>query len=384
MPECPAQCGECALAAGCPCATDGIAAAGKPARTSASATMKAVAFARHDRAMRRGRSPKLVQSAFTVRDGTHRLQQTQKAAIAQRDPRPAENRRRRARDARTMNYRHAFHAGNFADVFKHAILIGLLESLKRKQGALCYFDTHAGRGRYDLRSEEAARTREFAGGVQRLFSSTRLPTVLHVYVNLVRALNAGQGGELAVYPGSPLLASLVLREQDRAILCELEESEADLLKALFRGDARFAVHQRDGYEALKALTPPKQKRGLVLIDPPFEAQAGEFLHVESALAASLARWPNATYAVWYPIKLRQHIVPFHRWLAEKSAAADVLVAELLLHPDNSALRLNGCGMAILNPPWKLDREIEDMLPVLRALLAQSRYGDQRVEWLKRS
>lgn len=284
--------------------------------------------------------------------------------------------------AHSMNYRHAFHAGNFADVFKHSILLGLLESLKHKQSAFCYFDTHAGRGRYDLRSEEAARTREYAGGVQRLLASTRLPSVLHVYVNLVRALNAGQGGELAVYPGSPLLASLVLREQDRAILCELQEDEAAALKNLFRGDARFAVHQRDGYEALKALTPPKQKRGLVLIDPPFEAQTAEFLQIEGALAGALARWPNATYAVWYPIKLRQHITPFHRWLAERSGAASVIAAELLLHPDNSALRLNGCGMAILNPPYRFDRQLEEILPVLRETLAQSRYGDQRIEWLK--
>ena len=282
-----------------------------------------------------------------------------------------------------MNYRHAFHAGNFADVFKHSILLGLLESLKRKQSAFCYFDTHAGRGRYDLRSEEASRTREYAGGVQRLLASTRLPSVLHVYVNLVRALNAGQGGELAVYPGSPLLASLVLREQDRAIVCELQEDEAAALKALFRGDARFSVHQRDGYEALKALTPPKQKRGLVLIDPPFEAQTGEFVEIQAALAGALARWPNAIYAIWYPIKLRQHIVPFHRWLAERSGAASVIAAELLLHPDNSALRLNGCGMAILNPPYRFDRELEEIVPVLRATLAQSRYGAQRIEWLKR-
>ncbi len=281
-----------------------------------------------------------------------------------------------------MNYRHAFHAGNFADVFKHSILLGLLESLKRKQGALCYFDTHAGRGRYDLRGEEATRTREYAGGVQRLLASTRLPSVLHVYVNLVRALNAGQGSELAVYPGSPLLASLVLREQDQAILCELQDDEATALKALFRGDARFAVHQRDGYEALKALTPPKQKRGLVLIDPPFEAQTAEFARIEAALAAALSRWANATYVVWYPIKLRQHIVPFHRWLSEKSAAKNVIAAELLLHPDNSALRLNGCGMAILNPPWRFERELDELLPVLRELLSQGRYGDQRVEWLK--
>jgi len=281
-----------------------------------------------------------------------------------------------------MNYRHAFHAGNFADVFKHSILLGLLESLKGKHSAFCYFDTHAGRGRYDLRAEEALRTREYAGGVQRLLASTRLPTLLHVYVNLVRALNAGQTNELAVYPGSPLLASLVMREHDRAIVCELQDDEAEALKALFRGDPRFAVHQRDGYEALKALTPPKQKRGVVLIDPPFEAQVGEFTRIEDALADAMTRWPNAIYAIWYPIKLRQHILPFHRWLANKSGAAKVLVAELLLHPDNSALRLNGCGMAILNPPWKFDRQLDELLPVLRETLAQSRYGAQRLEWLK--
>jgi len=284
--------------------------------------------------------------------------------------------------AQPMNYRHAFHAGNFADVFKHSILLGLLESLKGKQSAFCYFDTHAGRGRYDLRGEEATRTREAAGGVQRLLASTRLPSLLHVYVNLVRALSAGQGGELAVYPGSPLLASLVMRDQDRATLCELQEDEAAALKALFRGDARFGVHHRDGYEALKALTPPKQKRGLVLIDPPYEAQVGEFLQIQDALTGAFTRWPNALYAVWYPIKLRQHIVPFHRWLAERSGATRVLAAELLLHPDNSALRLNGCGMAILNPPWKFDRQLNELLPVLRELLAQSRYGAHRLEWLK--
>ena len=281
-----------------------------------------------------------------------------------------------------MNYRHAFHAGNFADVFKHSILLGLLESMKGKQGAFCYFDTHAGRGRYDLRGEEATRTREYAGGVQRLLSVTRLPSVLHVYVNLVRALNNGQTNELAVYPGSPLLASLVLRAQDRGILCELQEDEAAALKAVFRGDARFAVHQRDGYEALKALTPPAQKRGIVLIDPPFEAQTAEFVQIEEALAAALTRWPKAVYAVWYPIKLRQHIVPFHRWLTERSGASRVLAAELLLHPDNSALRLNGCGMVILNAPWKFEKQLEELLPVLRETLAQSRYGAQRLEWLR--
>lgn len=280
-----------------------------------------------------------------------------------------------------MNYRHAFHAGNFADVFKHAILVGLIEALKAKQTPFCYVDTHSGRGRYELTGSEAKRTGEAADGVQRLLASTRVPTLLHVYVNLVRAMNAGNS-ELTVYPGSPLLASLLMREQDRGILCELQPEEAEALKAVFRGDARFAVHVRDGYAAMKALLPPPQRRGLVLVDPPFEAQDDEFRIIEKALADAQKQWPTGIYAIWYPIKLRQHVQPFHRWLS-RSGFPKVLVAELLLHPDNSALRLNGCGMAIINPPWKFERQLEELLPTLQTLLAQGRYGQHRLEWLTR-
>ncbi|MGH8042613.1 MAG: 23S rRNA (adenine(2030)-N(6))-methyltransferase RlmJ [Rudaea sp.] len=280
-----------------------------------------------------------------------------------------------------MNYRHAFHAGNFADVFKHAILTGLLESLKAKQTPLCYFDTHAGAGRYDLRGEAARKTREHEAGVQRLLGATRLPAALHIYLNLVRALNSGHAShEIRTYPGSPLIASLLLRESDRAVLCEVQDDEAMQLKKLFAGDARIGVHQRDGYAALGALLPPAERRGLVLIDPPFEAQDAEFRAIETALAAALARWPSGIYAIWYPIKLRQQTLAFQRWFARKKIA-NVLCAELLLHPDNSALRLNGCGMVIVNPPWKFDRQLEELLPVLREHLTQSRFGQQRVEWL---
>ncbi len=279
-----------------------------------------------------------------------------------------------------MNYRHAFHAGNFADVFKHAIVVGLIEALKSKQTAFAYVDTHAGRGRYDLNSVQAGRTGEAADGVQRLLASTRVPTLLHVYLNLVRALNA-DSSNLSVYPGSPLLASLLMRDIDRAVLCELQPEEADALKAVFRGEARVSVHERDGYAALKALLPPKERRGLVLIDPPFEAQEDEYRIIEAALADALKRWPTGIYAIWYPIKLRRQVQAFHRWLAH-CGAGKVLVAELLLHPDNSALRLNGCGMAIINPPWKFERQLEELLPLLQSLLAQGRYGQQRIEWLK--
>ncbi len=278
-----------------------------------------------------------------------------------------------------MNYRHAFHAGNFADVLKHTVLIGLVEALKAKQTAFCYMDTHSGRGRYALDGSEATRTGEAGDGIQRLLAATRAPALVHVYVNLVRALNA-HGDAVAQYPGSPLIASLLMREQDRGILCELHPEEAAALKALFRGDARFAVHERDGYGAMKALLPPKERRGLVLIDPPFEAQEAEYDTIAAALEEARTRWPTGMYAVWYPIKLRQHVQKFHRWLAG-SGFGKVLVAELLLHPDNSALRLNGCGMAIVNPPWMFERPLAELLPALQASLSQGRHGSHRLEWL---
>ena len=281
-----------------------------------------------------------------------------------------------------MNYRHAFHAGNFADVFKHTILIGLLESLKAKQTPFCYIDTHAGAGRYDLRGEQALKTREHEEGVTRLLGATRLGSHTHVYLNLVRALNAKAAHELDVYPGSPLIASLLMREQDRAALCELQADEAAQLKRLFAGDARIGVHQRDGYEALTALLPPKERRGMVLIDPPFEAQEDEFRAIETALLQAHARWPGGIYAIWYPIKLRHQAQRFQRWFTLQKIPK-VLCAELLLHPDNSALRLNGCGMVIVNPPWKFERQLGELLPQLSKHLAQGRFGQHRVEWLTR-
>ncbi|HEY0232665.1 MAG TPA: 23S rRNA (adenine(2030)-N(6))-methyltransferase RlmJ, partial [Dokdonella sp.] len=222
-----------------------------------------------------------------------------------------------------MNYRHAFHAGNFADVFKHTILLELIDALEAKPGAFCYVDTHAGRGRYDLHSDEAMKTGEAAAGVQRLLAAPALPDALRRYVAQLRAFDAGSDEDLRQYPGSPLLAQARMRGQDRAILCELQAEEAAALKSALRGDTRLAIHQRDGYAALKALLPPPQKRGLVLIDPPFEAQAAEFDTIAVALADALRRWPNAIYAIWYPIKLRETLLPFYRWLHGHAGKADV-------------------------------------------------------------
>lgn len=279
-----------------------------------------------------------------------------------------------------MNYRHAFHAGNFADVFKHAILLALLDALTAKDKPLCYLDTHAGRGSYRLDDAEAQKTGEWREGIGRLLDRDRVPAPLQRYVDAIRAVN--HGVDLHAYPGSPLLAAQALRVNDQLVLCEVQPDEASALHGLFRNDKRVHVHQRDGYAAMHALLPPAQKRGMVLIDPPFEAQDGEFAAIEAALAKAHARWPNGVYAVWYPIKSHRTIAPFHRRMAA-GPFASVLVAELLVHPDDSPLRLNGCGMLIANPPWQLDTTLAGMLPVLRDVLAQSPHAAQQLRWLRR-
>jgi len=282
-----------------------------------------------------------------------------------------------------MNYRHAFHAGNFADVFKHAILIGLIDALKAKPTPFCYIDTHAGAGRYDLRDEEARKTGEFVDGVQRLLVAANLPDSLRPYFDLLRAANAADAnGHLNVYPGSPLIAGLTLRDSDRIALCEVQEAETAALRKLFADDKRVGVHQRDGYAALAGLVPPKERRGVVLIDPPFEAQEAEFRTIQSALADAYAHWPTGIYAIWYPIKLHRQVLRFQRWFA-KQGIKKTLVAELMIDADDSPLRLNGCGMVIVNAPWQFDAWLARLLPDLARLLARSPRASHRLEWLTR-
>ncbi len=279
-----------------------------------------------------------------------------------------------------MNYRHAFHAGNFADVFKHTALVALLDALAQKPTPMCYVDTHAGRGRYDLGAGEAARTGEQAGGVRRLLAAAHVAP-LRRYLDLLRRLDPdAPTGTLQHYPGSPLLAAACLREQDRALLCELQPDEYAALRVLFRDDARVHVHLRDGYAALPALLPPPEKRGLVLIDPPYEAQDGEFAAIQSALRAAWLRWPQGVYAVWYPIKRRATLRPFQRWLTA-SGARKVLIAELQVRGDDSPLRMNGCGLAIVNAPFRIDATLAALLTALQPLLADGPGASQRLEWL---
>ncbi len=283
-----------------------------------------------------------------------------------------------------MNYRHAFHAGNHADVLKHVLLLALLDALKRKDTPFFVLDTHAGRGRYLLGGGESRKTAEADGGIVRLFGADRLPAPIEAYLKAVQADNPV--GALVAYPGSPLLSAQAMRAQDRLAACELQAEEAAELKALFAHDARVAVHARDGYAAMHALLPPRVgetrfARGLVLIDPPYEAQDAEYPRILDALRDSLQRWPNATYAVWYPIKQRRSLQPFFRKAAALPAKT-ALVAELQVRPDDSPLRLNGSGMLVINPPWQFDAAIAPVLPALQATLGEAG-ASTRLEWIRR-
>ncbi|MFK2891546.1 23S rRNA (adenine(2030)-N(6))-methyltransferase RlmJ [Dyella flagellata] len=285
-----------------------------------------------------------------------------------------------------MNYRHAYHAGNFADVLKHSVLFALIEAFKAKDTPFALIDTHAGSGCYALDSEEAGKTGEYREGIARLLfpdlqrnGQGSLPPLLRNWLDTIIALPGNEHG-LKLYPGSPLQASLAMRATDSAQLCELHPEEAARLRELFHHDHRVHVHQRDGYEALKALLPPKEKRGLVLIDPPYEAQDDEFRLIEAALKTALQRWPTGVYAIWYPIKLRSQVQPFLRWL-QRCGVRRALQAELLVHPDDSSLRLNGSGMAILNAPWNLDQVLREPLQAMARLLSQERAASWRLDWL---
>ncbi|MCC4587717.1 23S rRNA (adenine(2030)-N(6))-methyltransferase RlmJ [Xanthomonas sp. NCPPB 1067] len=299
-----------------------------------------------------------------------------------------------------MNYRHAFHAGNHADVLKHIALLALIDSLKRKDTPFFVLDTHAGRGRYQLGGEESRKTSEADAGVLRLMAQPTLPDVVERYLRAVQADNLaparpvtpGQkparptaGIQLDHYPGSPLLAAQALRAQDRMAFCELQADEAQALKSLFDKDSRVRVHAGDGYAAIRAFLPPragdiKIGRGLVLIDPPYEAQDAEYPQILHSVREALARWPQAICMVWYPIKLRRSLQPFMRKAAALPAKS-VLVAELQVRPDDSPLRLTGSGLLIVNAPWQFDRVLAPALPVLKQHLGEPG-ASTRLEWLR--
>lgn len=260
-----------------------------------------------------------------------------------------------------MNYRHHFHAGNYADVFKHAALMALVAGMQRKEKGFLYLDTHAGRGTYELEStthlpDGRERAPEWPAGIGRIWSEAGGP--LDAYLTLVRRFNQERGGNPdapGFYPGSPWIAANLARSMDRLALCELQEDDSYALAAEFRRRPNVAVSTMDGYTAVRALLPPPEKRALVLIDPPFES-AGEFGDILSALREGLRRLPGGVFAVWYPITERARTEGFQRdYLALKPPPT--LVVELRIASDGSELRMKGCGLLIVNPPWKIETEL---------------------------
>ena len=282
-----------------------------------------------------------------------------------------------------MNYRHAFHAGGFADVLKHIVLVRILTYLQEKQAPFRVIDTHAGAGLYDLTSEEARRGGEWLTGIARLmqarFSDNVLPLV-SPYLDIVRAFNGP--GQLKAYPGSPLIARALLRPQDRLTACEVESNTRKRLIDALRRDAQARVVDLDGWTALPAFVPPNERRGLVLIDPPFEAK-DEFKRMADGFTEAFAKWPTGSYLLWYPVKSRRATDELARHVADVVAASKPagksLRLEFSVAPQEAGGGLASTGLLIVNPPWTLAAELKTILPELEKPLGQGGAGRFRLE-----
>jgi 23S rRNA (adenine2030-N6)-methyltransferase len=282
-----------------------------------------------------------------------------------------------------MNYRHAFHAGGFADVIKHIVLVRILTYLQEKPAAFRVIDTHAGAGLYDLTSDEARRGGEWLTGIARLmqarFSETVLPLVTP-YLDIVRAFNPQR--DLQAYPGSPLIARALLRPQDRLTACEVEPKARKHLIDALRRDTQARVVDLDGWMALPAFVPPNERRGLVLIDPPYE-QKDEFERMAEGFAQAFAKWPTGSYLLWYPVKSRRATDNLARQVAEAAGAgaqpAKCLRLEFSVAPQAAEAGLISAGLLIVNPPWKLLGELKAILPELEKPLGQGGAGRFRLE-----
>ena len=279
-----------------------------------------------------------------------------------------------------MNYRHAFHAGSFADVFKHAVLCRILHYLRGKQAPFRVIDTHAGAGLYDLTSAEASRGGEWHDGIERLLAarlSEQVAALLAPYLEVIGALN--ERGRLKIYPGSPAITRAWLRPQDRLIACELEPRAATALASHLRGDTRIKTLEIDGWTALSAYVPPPERRGLVLVDPPFE-QDSDFHRLSHGLATAHRRWANGIYALWYPIKGRGEPDALAKRL-RRLEIGKILRAELTVTPVSDQTRLNGSGLILVNPPWTLQTELSVLLPALAGILGRQDQGGCKLDWL---
>ena len=252
-----------------------------------------------------------------------------------------------------MNYHHQYHAGNFADVFKHCILILLQQFLAKKTKPILYLDTHAGNRLYDLTSVMAQKSYEYKNGIARIYDVTTCPQAVKTYLEIVKAENSNS--TLGYYPGSSRIMQVLLRPQDTMILIELALENAKQLKYEFHDDKRVAVHHVDGYQSIKAFLPPEKGRGLIFIDPPFE-EKDEFTRIIQALEVAYQRFPIGIYAIWYPIKDTAVVENFHREL-KLIGFPEIITTQITIANKSQMLGLTSCGMAIINPPWNFANEL---------------------------
>ncbi|HDZ9197690.1 TPA: 23S rRNA (adenine(2030)-N(6))-methyltransferase RlmJ [Vibrio cholerae] len=275
-----------------------------------------------------------------------------------------------------LSYRHSFHAGNHADVLKHIVQSLILNSLQQKEKPFVYHDTHSGVGRYDLTHEWSEKTGEYKQGIARVWQQDNIPAELDSYLDAIRQLN--QGETLRYYPGSPRVARAHLREQDRMVLTELHPSDYPLLEQEFHRDRQVSIYKEDGFARLKASLPPQERRGLVLIDPPYEL-AKEYRDVVRAIAQSYKRWATGIYAIWYPVVNRCDIDDMLEGL-QGLEIRKILQIELGVAPDTNERGMTASGMIVINPPWTLESQMQSILPFLKQAIAPAT-GHYKVEWV---
>lgn len=278
-----------------------------------------------------------------------------------------------------LSYRHGFHAGNHADVLKHLTLVALLRHFLRKDKPFIYLDSHAGAGKYEAQSPQALKTGELAAGIGRLWQQTGLHPLVEDYLAQIRRCNSDD--RLIHYPGSPTIAVNLLRPDDRACLIELHNTEIEALRYHLGSSPQVAIHHRDAWEGLRALTPPTPRRGLALIDPAYEIP-GDYDEVEALLPQIHRKWPVGTLALWYPLlaTARDGSYALKRGLA-RSGLGSLLCVELAVAPQKSDFGMHGSGMLIVNPPWQLDQQLQEALPTLVPYLCEPGAPGARVEWL---
>ncbi len=265
-----------------------------------------------------------------------------------------------------LSYLHAFHAGNHADVLKHSVLTLVLDYMTRKDKPFLYVDTHAGAGRYDLRDERATKIREHEGGIGRIWRRPdAAPQALHSYLRLIHELKPS--GALHHYPGSPCLAKALLRTQDRARLFEMHPNEYRQLQKLFEGNRHIRVEPADGFQALRALLPPSERRAVVLVDPPYEVKT-DYRTVVQAITAAHRKFATGVYLLWYPVVSRRLVSKLERDVTG-SGLRNTLLVELSIVPDAPQSGMTGSGMMVINPPWQLAEALQTVLPYLQRELA---------------